>query len=361
MASETLVKEIEKAADEATESMVIDTETLGSSKSGQDAAGESAKASQSDEGSVKGESDQEDAVVDPAVSGKQKVWKKPGSSEDKQVDTDEQQDEEGKDESDDAVQGDGEKGDVSTEISQATFIEAFDIGMGMEDARSFKSNEELSEFISTVKRNLRAQAVTQVQAEAKDEVAKQVKDEDPFKDLELDSEKYDDDVVELFSKMKGVLKKQQEQFDELRQQQVQTVSSNEEAVKREVTQWFDGQIASLGDEFADSLGEGDIGTLTSGSPQLAKREEIANQMAIQMAGCQATGLSLPPREKVFADAAQVVLGSEFRKSQERKLQKKLVDRKDKHISRAGGRGEKTKLSPEDEVARMLDEKYKTGK
>lgn len=361
MASETLVKEIEKAADEATESMVIDTETLGSSKGDQDVAGEVAKASQSGKKSDGKKSDQEDAVKDPATSGEQKVWKKPESSEDKQIDTDEQQDEEKEEEFDNATQGDSGKGDVSTEISQATFIEAFDIGMGMEDARSFKSNEELSEFISTVKRNLRTQAVAQVQAEAEKKVVKQVKDEDPFKDLELDSEKYDDDVVELFSKMKGVLKKQQEQFDELRQQQVRTVSSNEEAVKREVTQWFDSQIASLGDEFADSLGEGDISTLTSGSSQLVKREEIANQMAIQMAGCQATGSLLPPREKVFADAAQVVLGSEFRKSQERKLQKKLVDRKGKHISRAGGRGEKTKLSPEDEVARMLDEKYKTGR
>lgn len=361
MASETLVKEIEKAADEATESMVIDTETLGSSREDQDVAGEAAKASQSGKKSDGKKSDQEDAIEDPATSEEQKVWKKPGSSGDEQVDTNEQQDEEEKDESDDAVQEDGEKKDADTGISQTSLAKAFEVGISLDEARTFKNDEDLIGFVSIVERGLQAQAATQAQVEAKDEAVKQVEDEDPLKDLELDSEKYDDDVVELFSKMKNVLEKQQKQFDELRQQQVRTVSSNEEAVKREVTQWFDGQIASLGDEFADSLGKGDISTLTSGSPQLAKREEIANQMAIQMAGCQATGLSLPPREKVFADAAQVVLGSEFRKSQERKLQKKLVDRKDKHISRAGGRGEKTKLSPEDEVARMLDEKYKTGR
>ena len=348
--STDLKAEIEQAADAVVETMVVDAKALGSSIEDKDVAASDTDVGQSDKESAdEGSGDTADSE---AVTS---------SPDDEKSDTDGQQGkEEDEEESSDAVQGDGEKEKADAGISQTSLARAFEVGVGLEEARTFKDDRDLNEFVDMVERDLRTRATAQAQAEVDGEATKQAKDEDPFKDLKLDPEKYDDDVVELFGKMKSVLEKQQEQLNDVRQQQVHTANSSEEAMKREVTQWFDGQVTGLGDEFVDSLGKGDIGALTPGSPQLAKREEIANQMAVQMAGYHAMGSLMPPREKVFADAAQVVLGSEFGKLQERKLQKKLEDRKGKHISRAGGRSEKTKLSPEEEVARMLNEKFDTG-
>jgi hypothetical protein len=172
---------------------------------------------------------------------------------------------------------------------------------------------------------------------------------------DLDPEEYDPKTVEMFAAMKGVLKSQQDAIASFQESQDATMAASQAASDRDVVQWFDSEINKL--EFKEALGEGSHGDQTPGSSQLAKRDAIAKQCSVQMAGYEASGQQSPTREEIFRASARLVLTDEYQALHDKEVSAGLSKRAGQHIHRAGGKKTKSTQSPEEHTAALLDEKY----
>ena len=232
--------------------------------------------------------------------------------------------------------------------SEALLERAVRNGLSLADAKAFPSDNALQ---ST------CESLEQIHASAEE----QGEVEDPLAVFEkLNTEDFQPEVVEFLGTLVGQMRAQREEIRQLRSGQEQSVQVRQEAVVREVETWFDGQVASLGDSFQEALGTGGYRSLAPGSSQLQQRDAIAEQMAVQMAGYQAVGKPMPPREELFVSAARIVLSSEFAALERKQIQKELRRRSKQHIqrgTRGDAQGGETGLSPEDEAAQKLERKY----
>lgn len=234
-------------------------------------------------------------------------------------------------------------------ISDFALTKAVYAGLNIEDARNFPSDDALLRVIESV--------------ESAKQVAKkpeETQEEDPFAALpKLDPDAYEPEVVQTFEKLTDIVRQQHETIKSLQTHQNESSQSNYQAAANEIESWFNGQVKNLGDEFHETLGVGDYGALPKGSSQLAKRDELASQMAVLVSGYQASGRPMPAREKLFDAAVRVVLGDELSKIRESKLSKELEKRSNQHIARVGGKkaSPANSVSPLDEVAQILDSKF----
>ena len=239
-------------------------------------------------------------------------------------------------------------------ISDATLTNAVRAGFTITEARSYQSDESL------------ARAVAIIESIKEKVTPKEEEEADPFVDmLKLDPEKYEPEVIEMYDSLLGVMRKQHEELKELRSQSAtqteQSNSFNQEAYTREITEWFDGQVAKLGDDYSEVLGKGGMNSLAPGTPQYVKREAIAGQVAVMMAGYNASGMQPPSRDEMFDMASRMVLRDEYQKIHDEKLSKKLEKRSGQHISRVNSRGAKATGDPFDDTVKMLNEKYSLNK
>jgi len=232
-------------------------------------------------------------------------------------------------------------------FSDEVLSRAINVGLSLGKALSFPDEAALDRVVSTAE-----QAIAQADSkEAKQD------DVDPFAALKLDPERYEPEVVEMFDKMREVLQGQQQQIEGFKQQQEQIAQSSQMAAAREVEQWFDKQVESLGEDFVDTLGTGGHNSLDRGSPQFVKREQIAEHMSVLLAGYQAQGQQAPPREELFETAARSVLADKYQELHEKRLAGDLARRKGAHLQRVNRSKAKPKQSVEEETAAMLDERF----
>jgi hypothetical protein len=233
-------------------------------------------------------------------------------------------------------------------ISDAAIMRAVRAGLSLDDARSFASDAMLDRVVASIE-SVKGQNKP-VEEEVKEET-------DPFAELpKLNPEEYEPEVVAMFDKLVGLIK---DQHNALRN--IQATSKSVEADRatkfaEETEAWFDGQVEALGEDFKESLGTGKYRSLQPNSPQYAKRDAIANQVAVLMAGYRSSGQT-PQRDAVFAQAAQLVLRDEYQKLYEKRLSADLANRSTQHLSRVGSQQGKSKGDPIAEVAAMLDEKF----
>lgn len=186
-------------------------------------------------------------------------------------------------------------------------------------------------------------------------------DVDPFANLPLlDREAYPDDVVDTIEAMTGALREQAKQIQEFRGEVAARREAEQAKAAQEVTQWFDGQIESLGDEFADALGAGgyDSGELTG--RQVEARDRVAEKMAVLMQSYQSAGVKMPPREDVFQEAARLALPDVFTEIERKRLTGELRQRSRSHTSRASSKQTNKSPSPEEEAAAAIDRKFGGG-
>lgn len=215
-------------------------------------------------------------------------------------------------------------------------------------SRIFKAHEEESRQIAE-----ETSRVAQVETvKSKEEPA------DPFADFpKLDPEVHDEATIAAFEKLRNIAKQQQEQIGNFQARQEDIEYTAQKANRRDTVQWFDGKVSELGEDFVDALGTGGYDTLDQGSAQFAKREMLANQVSVLLAGYEATGQQAPPRDEVFDVAARLVLHDEYQQIGEKKLSGDLKKRASQHIQRAGGQKATGKETPMEEAAREIDEKY----
>ena len=249
-----------------------------------------------------------------------------------------------------------DSGLAEKEISDYVLTKAVMAGISLENARNFPSEEALLNVIANVEemsqelaRKQEQNAVSQKSKEQKESILDSLP--------KLNPDDYEPEVIQMFDALKVVIGKQQEQIESFKNQQQSFIETSQQSNVREVERWFDSQVKSLGGDFSEALGEGGYRTLSPGSSQFAKRDAIAQQMAVMLAGYNATGIEPPPREQVFDAAVRIVLKEEFANRKNKSLADKLKKREGQHISRASGQKGKKSQSPIDETVELINQKF----
>ncbi len=233
-------------------------------------------------------------------------------------------------------------------IGDATLAAAVRAGIDLGVARQFPDEASLQNAVASI------DAAKEANKPEEEEV-------DLFENLKMDPEEFEPEAVKMYDALVDVVRKQHDELKELKNRTAdntkQSEVANQDASTREMTSWFNTQTKGLGKDFHEALGEGEIDSLTPGSPQRAKREDIAYRMAITTAGYNAAGREAPSREELFQEAAGLVLREEYQQISERKLIANLKKQESQIINRANSKGNKQSQDPMDETAAMLDKKY----
>jgi len=248
------------------------------------------------------------------------------------------------------------------EISPATLASAVGSGLTLEQARSFKSEEALAQFNGRVQYERRQAAEQQWSQHAQQEQRNEQAPGDPFADFpKLDPEEYDQGVIDVVDRLTGIARQQQEEIQEFRGQQEQQATQVAQAGQQEVESWFDTEVAGLGENFKEKLGDGSYRSLSPGSPQAAVRDEIADQMSIMIAGYQHHGMPVPARSDIFKTAAKSVLADRYTELANEELTGKLKGQQSQHIQRVSKSKLKRQLTSEeedDELGALIDSTFK---
>jgi len=264
----------------------------------------------------------------------------------------------------DIPEGSNEEGtpeEKPAEISPATLASAVGSGLTLDQARSFKSEEALSQFNARVQYERRQAAEQQWSQHAQQEQRNEQAPGDPFADFpKLDPEEYDQGVIDVVDRLTGIARQQQEEIQEFRGQQEQQATQVAQAGQQEVESWFDTEVAGLGENFKEKLGDGSYRSLSPGSPQAAVRDEIADQMSIMIAGYQHHGMPVPARSDIFETAAKSVLADRYTELANEELTGKLKSQQSQHIQRVSKSKLKRQLTSEEEDEQLgaeIDSKF----
>ena len=323
------------------------------------------------EESVQEDTSKESEEVDD-TSAKTESFQSEGSTEEVLVPADEETKEEAPGDTQKESEADTQVGDTQgeaggdtkepeiVEISPETLASAVSSGLTLDQARSFKSEEALNQFNVRVNYE-RSQAAEHQQAQQQTQ-QQQREYVDPFADLpKLDPESYDPEVVEMFERLTGIARDQQEQIAVFQGQQEQAAAQAQQAGQQEVERWFDSETTGLGDNFKEQLGEGSYRSLQVGSPQAANRDAIADQMSIMIAGYRHHGMSEPPREEIFQSAARAVLSERYSEIANEEFTSNLQNQKQATTSQRVSRARvKRNFTPEEEdekLGALLDETF----
>lgn len=236
----------------------------------------------------------------------------------------------------------------SAVISDETLTRAVEVGIPLAEARQFPSEGSLISIVNRMEAAAQSVVGTEVEEEP----------EDPFADLpKLDPEVHDAEVIAKFDRLTEIAKQQYETIQAIQGRQEETSLAAQARAAEEVEQWFDKQVAGLGEDFVEALGAGGYASLSQGSSQYAKRKAIADQLSVLLCGYQASGQQVPPHEQLFDTAARLVLRDEYEAIQGKKLAGELEGQASQHLQRVGGRKAVSTQSPDDETAALLDAKF----
>ena len=235
-------------------------------------------------------------------------------------------------------------------ISDHALLQAIQSGFTIQEAREYVNDNLLLTAVEKVRSSLPT-----TEAAEKPEVPS---DAELFAKLPtIDAEKFEPEVVQTFDALKEIIQSQHDKICGFEAYMKQSMQDQQDAGRREVTSWFDGQCGSLGDDFKEVLGVGNIDQLNPSSEQYATRDALATRVGVLMRGYQSAGGKMPSRDEIFQEAAQSVLRGHFEKLREKKLADELEQRSKQHINRVAGKQHKTESDPIEETARMLDEKF----
>lgn len=332
MPSEELVAEIEKGFEEADAEVKADAEETAA----QEAVVEADVSGESDEAKAAAEVAKNDATADAEVAAGEVAADVSAAEESAAAEA--------------AAKAVVEIAPVI--ISDEALTRAVNAGIPLATARQFPNEESLIGITDAMERQ------QDEMVEASKPVVTEEKPKDPFADFpKLDPEVYGAEVTGAFERYAEILKQQQETIQELRGRQDDTSLATQARATEEMERWFNGQVTGLGEDFVEALGAGEYASLSQGSSQYAKREAIANQIAVLHSGYVAQGMQAPTREKLFDVAARLVLADEYEAIREKKFAGELKGQASQHIQRAGGTSAASTQTPDDETAAMLDAKF----
>jgi hypothetical protein len=253
--------------------------------------------------------------------------------------------------------GKREKDAGQARLTNEILTRAVRAGLSLDEAQAFPSAQALALVCGRLE-----QATSELEETKREtQEVEETLEDDPLDVFNgLDPEEFDPDTIKLLGTLADQIRSQREEIKSLRSGQDGVANANQAAVAQEIESWFDAQVAGLGKDFHSTLGEGSYRSLQQGSPQLAVRDAVADQMAVMLAGYSAVGKVPPPREAVFSTAVSIVLGDQIAKQKEEAVQRDLRTLSKQHLHK--GRSSREKQSkpdtdPEDAVAKLVDETY----
>jgi len=234
-------------------------------------------------------------------------------------------------------------------ISDSVIRRAIDLGFSVEDIAAFQNERTLIAACVMAERSI----------PKKDEVSNQDNEEDTLAVLaKIDPDDFDPETVKILNALVKEIQSQRDEISNLKNAQGEISARSAAAQAVEIETWFDNKIIGLGKDYEPILGSGKYKSLNQQSPQFGKREEIAEKMAILLAGYAAAGKAAPSRDEVFDQAMRLILGKEIEKINTEKTRVLLEKRKGQHINRPSKGSKKTITGDlNDEVAALIDEKF----
>ncbi len=250
-------------------------------------------------------------------------------------------------------------GDGSGKPGDYLLTKAVQAGMSLEDAKSFGTEDSLLRIVTHLEgQQQEVYRANEERLAASREAGKVEPKKSVLNSLpKLNPDDHDPELIKSFDAMKSVIEKQQEQLEKFQENQAVFVEQGQRVDVASVEQWFEGQVEALGEDFAEALGKGAGRSLTQGSSQLAKRDELAQQMTVLLAGYNATGIEPPPRDRIFEAAIKVVLPKERAYSKRRSIGDKLKKRSSQHVPRVSGNRTRHTTTPEAAAAAAIDKKF----
>jgi hypothetical protein len=299
----------------------------------------------------------EDSI--PEVEGEENV-EQPAAEADATVSDEEGAEEvaEGDVPVDEDQDGEREEDAGQARLTNEILTRAVRAGLSLDDAQAFPNDQTLALVCGRLE-----QAASELEETRKavEKTKEETPEDDPLDVFGgLDPEEFDPDTIKLLGTLADQIRTQRDEIKSLRSGQEGVANANQAAAAQEIESWFDAQVAGLGKDFHNTLGEGGYRTLQQGSPHLAARDAVAEQMAVMLAGYSAVGRVPPPREEVFGTAVSIILGDQIAKQKEAAVQRDLRNLSKQHLHK--GRSSREKQSepdtdPEGAVARLVDETY----
>lgn len=238
------------------------------------------------------------------------------------------------------------------DINDLTIERAINLGFTPEDVSAFPTERSLITACVIAERSRQSNI-----DEADDEENIEESNLDKIVSGMKDDE-YETEVIEVIKAIKEEIENQRGEIKALKGGQSQFEQTRVAQATAEIERWFDSKINSLGDNFSEILGSGSHRSLDHSSDHYKNREAIAEQITILLAGYESANKEPPPIDDLFDMAVKYVLADEIAELEQKKIVNSLDLRSKNHISRPSGRKTKsTSEDPEDEVAKILDEKY----
>ncbi len=117
-------------------------------------------------------------------------------------------------------------------------------------------------------------------------------------------------------------------------------------------------IATLGDEFADTLGKGDLEAIGSDSEHFKNRCKVIDEMNAIATGYTQTGKKVPSQKKLFERAVNSVFGDKVKSNVRKEVAAQLEKRSSQIISRPTSKKGKDNLSPDQRATSVVKEKLR---
>jgi len=222
------------------------------------------------------------------------------------------------------------------------------LGISDEDISLFEKPAQLEKLCSLVEPT--AAETKDQQGEQAEQKTETAYDEGDFK-LELDPDLYDPDLCKAMestaSQINGIKKALSDVVSAMQRQSEESFEKN-----------FEGMIAGLGDEFADTLGQGSLGEIGTDSDFYKNRCKLIEEMNAIALGYSQTGKAIPAQKQLFKRALNSVFGDKIKANTRKQIASELDKRSGQIISRPTGRKGKDSQTPDQRATTAVREKLR---
>lgn len=218
---------------------------------------------------------------------------------------------------------------------------AKEAGLSDEDIESF-SSDQLEKVLSLVK--------TETGDQQQTDKPKSDYNSEEFK-VELDPDIYDPDICKAINSTA-------EQINGLKTKLNEVTSALAAQSELSFEKDFESMIATLGDEFSDTLGKGDLEAIGSDSEHFKNRCKVIDEMNAIATGYTQTGKKVPSQKKLFERAVNSVFGDKVKSNVRKEVAAQLEKRSSQIISRPTSKKGKDNMSPERRATNVVKEKLR---
>jgi hypothetical protein len=220
------------------------------------------------------------------------------------------------------------------------------LGISDDDIRLFNSPDQLERLIHLVEPNHSIDKEVETKSDTKQEYSA---DNDGEFRLDLDPELYD---PQMFSALESTAK----EINTLKSTLNNVLGTIQRQNAQSFEQEFEGMLAGLGDDFADTLGRGRLADIGTDSDFYKNRCRLIDEMNAIAAGYSQTGKPLPAPKDLFNRAVNGLFGEKIKKNTLKEITDKVAKRSNQIIARPTGKLGKDIQTPEKRAANAVRQK-----